>query len=59
MKKRLSMKKSYEMSQALCLAVSLFRKFILAYSRFSLFTIGAAATVCRDGDRDLPGPLPH
>ena len=55
-RKRLSTKKSYEMSQALCLAVSLFQKFILPYSRFSLFTIGAAATVCRDSDRGLPPP---
>ena len=49
-RKRLSMKKSYEMYQVSYLAVSLFRKSIHLYSCFSLLTIGAAATVCRDGD---------
>ena len=58
-RKRLLTKQSYEMSQVSCLPVSLFQKFIHLYSRFSLFTAGAAATVCRDSDRGLPGSLPR
>ena len=49
-RKRLSTKKSYGMSQVSCLAVSLFRKSMHPYFRFSLFTIGATATVRRDSD---------
>ena len=59
MRKWLLMKEQCEMSQVSCLPVSLFRKIVHAYSRSSLFTIGAAATVRRDSNRGLPGSLPR
>jgi len=57
MRKRLLMKKLYEMSQVSCLLVGLFRKFILPSSRFSLFAVAGAATVCRGSGSKPPATL--
>ena len=47
MSKRLLTKKSYEMSQVICLVVSLLQKSPHPYPRFSLLDIAAAETVCQ------------